>query len=146
MVDEASQATIPSILIPLSRGGRFVLAGDHKQLPPTILNQDAVELEKTLFEELIKLYPYKAYMLDVQYRMNPQLMEFPNMEFYDGRIKAAPGLENFTIDSLVDDTSCEWGLGRELLNPAKPLLFMDTVVLKANSRGELKGRLHSRIN
>jgi predicted DNA helicase len=139
VVDEASQATIPSILIPLSRGGRFVLAGDHKQLPPTILNQDAVELEKTLFEELIRLYPYKAYMLDVQYRMNPQLMEFPNMEFYDNRIKAAPGLEDFTIEDLVDDTSCGWELGRELLDPGKPLLFIDTADMEGKFERRVKG-------
>lgn len=139
VVDEASQATIPSILIPLSRGGRFVLAGDHKQLPPTILNQDAVELEKTLFEELIRLYPYKAYMLDVQYRMNPQLMEFPNMEFYDNRIKAAPGLESFTIEDLIDDTRCEGDVGRELLNPRKPLLFMDTADIEGKFERRVKG-------
>jgi len=139
IVDEASQATIPSILIPLSRSGRFVLAGDHKQLPPTILNQNALELEKTLFEELIRLYPYKAYMLDIQYRMNPKLMEFPNMEFYDGRIKAAPGLENFTIDDLIDDTGCEWRLGRELLNPKKPLLFIDTADIKGKFERRVKG-------
>jgi len=139
IVDEASQATIPSILIPLSRGGRFVLAGDHKQLPPTILNQDALELEKTLFEELIRLYPYKAYMLDIQYRMNPELMEFPNMEFYDGKIKAALGLENFTIKDLVNDTDCEWKLGRELLDPEKPLIFIDTADIGVKFERRVRG-------
>ena len=57
IIDEASQATIPSILIPIAKAHRFILAGDHKQLPPTIISQKAGELEKTLFEALIKKYP-----------------------------------------------------------------------------------------
>ncbi len=139
VVDEASQATIPSILIPLSKGSRFVLAGDHKQLPPTILNQEAIELEKTLFEELIKAYPQKAYMLDIQYRMNPKLMEFPNKEFYDGRIKAAPGLENLTIKDLIDDPSCKWPLGRKILDPKRPFLFLDTSEFDEKFERRIKG-------
>lgn len=66
IVDEASQATIPSILIPLSKARRFILAGDHKQLPPTIISKKAHFLEKTLFEELIKKYPNKSSLLNVQ--------------------------------------------------------------------------------
>ena len=33
IVDEATQATIPSVLIPLTKARRFIFAGDHKQLP-----------------------------------------------------------------------------------------------------------------
>ncbi len=54
IIDEASQATIPSILIPISKAHRFILAGDHKQLPPTIISNRANDLKNTLFEELIK--------------------------------------------------------------------------------------------
>ncbi len=34
VIDEATQATIPSVLIPINRAKRFVLGGDHRQLPP----------------------------------------------------------------------------------------------------------------
>ena len=81
IIDEASQTTIPSVLIPIAKAHRFILAGDHKQLPPTIISDRAGELEKTLFEELIKLYPFKSQLLNVQYRMNTLLMKFPNQEF-----------------------------------------------------------------
>ena len=32
IIDEASQATIPSVLIPINKAEKFVLIGDHKQL------------------------------------------------------------------------------------------------------------------
>ena len=59
IIDEASQTTIPSILIPIAKAKRFILAGDHKQLPPTVLSESAKELEITLFEKLIEKYPDK---------------------------------------------------------------------------------------
>jgi superfamily I DNA and/or RNA helicase len=39
VIDEATQATIPSTLIPICKAKKFILAGDHKQLPPTVLSE-----------------------------------------------------------------------------------------------------------
>jgi len=95
IIDEASQATIPSVLIPISKGKRFILAGDHKQLPPTVLNNDIKdEFEKTLFELLIEKFQYQSSLLDVQYRMNKILMELPNNLFYDSKLQCAKNVEN----------------------------------------------------
>ena len=41
VVDEAAQATEPAAWLALLRARRAVLAGDSKQLPPTILSQEA---------------------------------------------------------------------------------------------------------
>jgi predicted DNA helicase len=98
VVDEATQATIPSVLIPLSKSKKFVLAGDHKQLPPTILSEKAKELSTTLFEKLIEKYPFKSEILKIQYRMNEKLMEFPNKEFYNGKLIS--GVGNITLKDL----------------------------------------------
>lgn len=57
IIDEASQATIPSILIPLAKAHRFILAGDHKQLPPTIISERAGELEKQCLRNLSRCIP-----------------------------------------------------------------------------------------
>lgn len=88
VIDEATQATLPSLLIPLNLAKRAILAGDHKQLPPTVLipenkryKKSSKELSKSLFEDLIeKDYPKEN--LEIQYRMNEDLLEFPNKEFY----------------------------------------------------------------
>lgn len=115
IIDEASQATIPSVLIPIAKAHRFILAGDHKQLPPTIISDKAQKLEKTLFEELIKIYPFKSQLLDVQYRMNSLLMKFPNAEFYNNNLKSDSSVDDITINDMLTTTEKE-----------DAMLFVDT--------------------
>ncbi|PKL67391.1 MAG: IGHMBP2 family helicase [Methanobacteriales archaeon HGW-Methanobacteriales-1] len=137
VIDESSQATIPSALIPISKASRFVLAGDHKQLPPTIVSQKARPLEKTLFEELIEKYPQKSTMLNIQYRMNPTLMEFPNNEFYHGEIKTAESLNKISLQDIVSNLEIhelieknEYAqfkeVQRDLIDPQIPFIFLNT--------------------
>ena len=125
IIDEATQATIPSVLIPINRAGRFVLAGDHKQLPPTILSEEAKELSRTLFEGLIERYPRKSEMLTVQYRMNERLMEFPSREFYDGKLRAHESVRGITLADLGVSAASD-GFWEEILKPENVLVFIDT--------------------
>ena len=125
IIDEASQTTIPSVLIPIAKAHRFILAGDHKQLPPTIISDRAGELEKTLFEELIRLYPFKSQLLNVQYRMNNLLMEFPNQEFYDNGLKSDESVDDITINGIINSDEKE-----------NAMLFIDT------SDYDVKGERH----
>ena len=88
LLDEATQATEPSSLVPVVRGCRqLVLVGDHRQLPPTVTSERAEEggLGRSLFERLIDL-GLPAHMLTTQYRMHPTIREFPGARFYDGRL------------------------------------------------------------
>lgn len=58
VIDEATQATEPSTLIPLMRGAEsVVMAGDPCQLPPTVISRGAEEagLQVTLFDRLCRL-------------------------------------------------------------------------------------------
>jgi regulator of nonsense transcripts 1 len=58
LVDESSQATEPAVLVPLVRGAQWlVLAGDPRQLPPTITSEKAFEyaLDVTLFDRCGRL-------------------------------------------------------------------------------------------
>lgn len=103
IIDEASQTTIPSVLIPIAKAHRFILAGDHKQLPPTILSDKAYELEETLFESLIEKYPHKAQLLNIQYRMNEKLMQFPNSQFYNSLLQTDESVNDITLNDLIDN-------------------------------------------
>ena len=127
IIDEASQATIPSILIPIAKARRFILAGDHKQLPPTIISAKAGDLEKTLFEELIKIYPSKSQLLNVQYRMNKLLMKFPNKEFYNNGLKSDASVDEIKIDDLLNSNNHE-----------EALLFINTSNVDNNREAHLK--------
>ena len=127
IIDEASQATIPSVLIPIAKAHRFILAGDHKQLPPTIISDRAGDLEKTLFEELIKLYPFKSQLLNVQYRMNSLLMKFPNEEFYDNGLKSDSSVDDININDILESTKRE-----------EALLFVDTSHVDSEGETHLK--------
>ncbi len=127
IIDEASQATIPSVLIPIAKAHRFILAGDHKQLPPTIISDKAQKLEKTLFEELIKIYPFKSQLLDVQYRMNSMLMRFPNAEFYNNNLKSDSSVDDITINDILTTTKKE-----------DPMLFVDTSSVDHDGERHLK--------
>ena len=127
IIDEASQATIPSILIPIAKARRFILAGDHKQLPPTIISEKAGDLETTLFEELIKRYPFKSQLLNIQYRMNSLLMKFPNKEFYNNDLKSDSSVDDITINDIL---GCDYD--------EKALLFIDTSNIDDNKENHLK--------
>lgn len=54
VIDEAAQALEAACWAALLRGRRAVLAGDHKQLPPTVVSEPAARegLARTLFERL----------------------------------------------------------------------------------------------
>ena len=101
VVDEASQLTEPSAMAALNLSDRFVLVGDHEQLPPVVQAADlstASEetgegnpLSTSLFERLIDRYPEAAVMLTRQYRMCQRIQAFSSAEFYDGALRPATG-------------------------------------------------------
>ena len=87
-IDEAAQALEPGCWIPIAKGQRLVLAGDHHQLPPTVKSEQAARegLRETLFEKCIQRQPNTARMLKVQYRMHAQIMGFSSEKFYGGQL------------------------------------------------------------
>jgi len=139
VIDEATQATIPSVLIPIAKSKRFVLAGDHKQLPPTILNEKAKELSKTLFEKLIQQFPQNSLMLQIQYRMNEKLMEFSNNEFYKGKLRSAKEIKNISLKDLGVKDIKLGGFWNKILDLEEPLVFLDTSLSQEKWERQRKG-------
>ncbi len=89
LMDEATQATEPSALVPIVKGCRqLVLVGDHQQLPPTVLSRRAEKggLNRSLFDRLIAC-GLRSNLLTTQYRMHPILREFPSARFYENRLE-----------------------------------------------------------
>ncbi len=91
-IDEAAQALEAACWIPIRRASRVILAGDHCQLPPTVKSLEALKggLGKTLMERIVENKPECVSLLQVQYRMNDEIMQFSSDYFYHGLMKSAP--------------------------------------------------------
>lgn len=127
VIDEATQATEPSCLIPSIKAEKLVMAGDHKQLPPTILNEEAKRegLDETMFERLIALFGDNVKtLLKIQYRMHEKIMRFSADEFYNGELLADSSVEAHTLKDIIDRDPK--GKFRHVLDPYPPLSMIDT--------------------
>ncbi|MFJ8263492.1 AAA domain-containing protein [Rummeliibacillus sp. NPDC094406] len=97
IIDEVSKATPPELLLPMLKGKKIILVGDHHQLPP-LIGDDTLEetlkaiidesddlqeinelkklLKESLFERLFKNLPKSnKQMLAIQYRMHENIMK-----------------------------------------------------------------------
>lgn len=105
VIDEAAQSTEPSCWIPLRYSQRLVLAGDHCQLPPTVISPQAAAagLGVSLMERLMR--PERAADLSrpllVQHRMHAQIMDFSSQTFYGGTLMAHATVQSHLLCGLA---------------------------------------------
>lgn len=118
LIDEAAQASEIATLQPLMYGcHNCVMVGDPQQLPATVLSQKAKELnlQRSLFDRLQRAgAPVKV--LTIQYRMHPQIRQFPSAYFYN--------------DSLIDGENVIQNQFHEFYNHSllKPYVFFDVAM------------------
>uniref|UniRef100_A0A669EEI3 DNA-binding protein SMUBP-2 n=1 Tax=Oreochromis niloticus TaxID=8128 RepID=A0A669EEI3_ORENI len=121
VIDECAQALESSCWIALLRARKCILAGDYKQLPPTIKSQMAASkgLSLSLMERLIQMYGDSVVrMLTVQYRMNSAIMQWASKEMYQGRLTAHSSVEGHLLKDLAGVACVE--------ETSTPLLLIDT--------------------
>ena len=103
VIDEACQSTEPGCWIPVLRSERVVMAGDHCQLPPTVLSAQAARegFTVSLLERLVALYGDSVTrQLDVQYRMHTHIMQFSSEQFYNGTLGAHETVASHLLHDL----------------------------------------------
>uniref|UniRef100_A0A673XBQ3 DNA-binding protein SMUBP-2 n=1 Tax=Salmo trutta TaxID=8032 RepID=A0A673XBQ3_SALTR len=121
VIDECAQALESSCWIALLRGRKCILAGDYKQLPPTIKSHTAASkgLSVSLMERLIQKYGDSVVrMLTVQYRMNINIMTWASEQMYQGQLTAHSSVEKHLLKDLPGVASVE--------ETSTPLLLIDT--------------------
>ena len=121
MVDEAGQSTEPATWLPLMRVDKLVLAGDHRQLPATVLSPEAASkgLSISLMERLTDhMGPKVARLLTVQHRMHEAIMGFSNAEFYGGALIAHESVASHRLCDLEGVTASPL--------TEQPVRFIDT--------------------
>jgi ATP-dependent RNA/DNA helicase IGHMBP2 len=101
VVDEATQAPDPLVLIAFARAKVAVLAGDPQQLGPVVIGGPSVDavLGTTIFERLVEA-DAPAVMLEQQHRMHEMIMTFPSRSTYAGKLRASPSVAAHTLDEL----------------------------------------------
>ena len=120
IIDEASQILEPQMLSILSHVDKFVLVGDHKQLPAIVLQDstnskvDSFDLNgiglmnrnNSLFERLytfceLNKLDHAFDMLTYQGRMHKEIAKFPNTNFYNSDLKQAYDIPNLDGDGKL---------------------------------------------
>jgi len=142
VIDESAQALEASCWIPILRGHRLVLAGDHKQLPPTIkCNDRRVQrgLGRTLFERVMELYGDEkltgqcevrgqvSRMLRTQYRMNENIADWASEATYDGKLINHKTVRSHELSDLSHVTLPSNDFDQCDATEFSPLLLVDTV-------------------
>ncbi|HAN38146.1 MAG TPA: IGHMBP2 family helicase, partial [Chitinophagaceae bacterium] len=124
IIDEAGQCLAPMAfsLLPLAR--KWVFAGDHLQLPPTVISEQAAKAGlATSALELLVPCCNEVYLLNVQYRMRQRIAGFSSAYFYNNALQAASHLQASTaLDFTFIDTA---GTGFEETSGADGLSLMN---------------------
>ncbi len=106
LIDEAGQCIEPLAwtIFPLAK--KYVLAGDHLQLPPTVLSNEATRLglNRSILELSITAVA-NIFLLNTQYRMREAIAGFSSDYFYKGLLLTAAHLINENIHISFIDTA-----------------------------------------
>lgn len=135
ILDEASQVSMPVALGPLRFSDKFILVGDHYQLPPLVKNEAARTggLEVSLFKMLGDSHPESVVELTHQYRMCGDIMALSNNLMYDGKLKCGTTdiqkqkLEVANVEKLekfkTQDCRKEWL--KDIMDSGRRVVFLD---------------------
>lgn len=110
IIDEASQSLEAECWNAILKADRVIMAGDHKQLPPTVKSTEAAKLKmETTILDILTEHNSHSSLLTEQYRMHHKILGFSNRKFYGGKLESSPDVSN-----------------RSLRNDTLPLVFIDT--------------------
>ncbi len=106
VIDEAGQCIEPLAWCIFPLAEKIVLAGDHWQLPPTVLSNEAARLglNCSILETAIKTVS-DVFLLNTQYRMREVIAGFSSNYFYNGLLLTASHLQNTGVHISFIDTA-----------------------------------------
>mmetsp|Transcript_88719 Transcript_88719/g.153546 ORF Transcript_88719/g.153546 Transcript_88719/m.153546 type:complete len:1496 (+) Transcript_88719:65-4552(+) len=138
LIDEASQATESSCLIPLCHAAQhLVLVGDQCQLEPFVKSEftKIEDLGKSLFNRFCQ-QGITPTMLNTQYRMHPSICEFPSEAFYNGQLLSGVG-----HGKRMPTSYWQWPSRRN------PVCFIDAKDgMEASSEGQIEKKNELEVN
>jgi superfamily I DNA and/or RNA helicase len=106
IVDEASKATATEILVPMSRGRKWIIVGDPAQLPPFFEDDSITQLEdfdeqevrNTLLDRFLEGLPeHSKAVLTRQHRMVKGIGDLVSQVFYKGVLESPKTKADVTL-------------------------------------------------
>ena len=98
MLDEGGQCSEADFFIACTfpRLQRIVVVGDPKQLGATVIDRTCKKegFGESWLDKMSTLYPQQIHLLDTQYRLDPEILRFPNHRFYRNRIKSGDNVHD----------------------------------------------------
>lgn len=106
VIDEAGQCIEPMAWCIFPLAEKYVLAGDHLQLPPTVLNFEAARmgLQNSILEVCIERVN-AVFLLNTQYRMRATIAGFSSNYFYNNLLQTAGHLMDTGVHLSFIDTA-----------------------------------------
>jgi len=106
ILDEAGQCIEPLAWVLFPLASKWVLAGDHLQVPPLVFSDEAAKLG---FNKSILEYCFNnttnVHFLNVQYRMRKAIADFSSQYFYKGELNTPEHLQDIAVHISFFDTA-----------------------------------------
>lgn len=127
LFDEASQVTLPLAIMGMLAGNKYIFIGDENQLPPVSVLSDQQTTQPSIFAHLAGRG--SETMLNITYRLNDVLSEWPSRTFYNNQLK--PSRQAAERRLQLSDQSLRWDF---VLDPSSPAIFLDLCHKNSNVR------------
>ena len=111
-IDESSQTTITLALLGMIKAKKYVLVGDHHQLPPVITAGNPGKY--CTFTYLKAKYPQRVRWLRMHYRSNEKIAKLTRL-FYEEEIHPSKECSKIRLEISA----------KGVLSPEKPVAFLD---------------------
>ena len=118
LFDEASQITLPLAIMGMLGGDKYIFFGDENQLPPVSVFSAKKASQYSIFNYLSGRG--NESMLNVTYRLNDILVDWPNKTFYHDNLQPSP--ESATRRLKLSNHHSPWDF---VLDPTSPAVFLD---------------------
>lgn len=120
--DEASQITLPLAIMGMLAADKYIFIGDENQLPPVTVFAQETEIKQAA---QLSIFSYLSgrgneTMLNVTYRLNKKLADWPSRTFYQNELK--PSAEAAGRRLKLSPNYSRWDF---ILDPQHPAVFLD---------------------
>lgn len=122
LFDEASQITLPLAIMGMLAANKYIFIGDENQLPPVTVFAQEIEIEKAAQLSIFGFFSGRGdeTMLNITYRLNSILADWPSRTFYKSELK--PSTEAAGRRLQLSPNHSRWDF---ILDPQYPAVFLD---------------------